>query len=427
MTNEQRDAIGRLVPQSWMKAAETRTLFKALKSGGNEARFIGGCVRNALVGLPVKDIDIATTETPHRVLKLLKAANIKAIPTGLEHGTVTAVINSIHYEITTLRIDAENHGRRATVAFTDDWVADAQRRDFTINTMSSTIEGDVFDPLSGMDDLDKRRVRFVGSPKLRIEEDVLRLLRFFRFHSTFGGNIVDQAAITACRTLAPRLNELSAERVQSELFKILEAPNTFNTMILMNNEQVLKYVLPEAKNFSRLRTMVWLETHLYNIDTVYPDKLRRLAAMLPIDEAGHAALAKRLRLSNQQCSRLAIMTNFTHFLTPELSQLKHNHALYDLGADNFRDLALLNWAQEKTIERQHFPERTEHWIDLIDAADTWQQPAFPIKGDDAKKLGLKQGPAVGRALGKVESWWRDGNFQANKKQCINQLKQVIKG
>jgi poly(A) polymerase len=214
--------------------------------------------------------------------------------------------------------------------------------------------------------------------------------------------------------------------VQSELFKILEAPNPANTMILMSNELILKYVLPEAKNFSRLRTMVWLETNFINTDTINPDKLRRLAAMLLTDEAGHAAVAERLRLSNKQCSRLAIMTKCAHSPVPESSQLKRNHALYDLGADNFRDLVLLNWAQEKTIEQQHVPERTELWIDLIDAADNWQKPTFPIKGDDAKKLGLKQGPAVGRALGKVESWWRDGNFQANKKQCIYQLKQVIK-
>ena len=419
------DAIGKLAPQPWMKAAETRALFKALQAGGKEARFIGGCVRNAVIGMPVKDIDLATPETPHRVLKLLEAANIKAIPTGIDHGTVTAVINSMHYEITTLRIDVENHGRRATVTYTDDWVADALRRDFTINTMSCTIEGNIFDPLSGMNDLDKRWVRFVGSARLRIEEDLLRLLRFFRFHATFGGSDVDQAAITACRTLAPRLNELSAERVQSELFKILEAPNSADTMILMNNELVLKYILPEANNFSRLRTMAWLETHLINMDTINPDKLRRLAAMLRMDEAGHAALAKRLRLSNKQCSRLAIMTKFAHSPVPELSQLKRHHALYDLGADSFRDLALLNWAQEKTIWRQNLPERTEHWKGLIDAADTWQQPTFPIKGDDAKTLGLDQGPAIGKALKKVEAWWRDGDFKADKGQCINHLTQVI--
>ena len=426
MTNGRIDANGKLAPQPWMTAPETRVLFKALQAGGNEARFIGGCVRNAVCELPVKDIDIATPETPQRVLKLLEEANIKVIPTGIDHGTVTAVINSIHYEITTLRIDLKNHGRHATVAYTDDWTADALRRDFTINTMSSTIEGDIFDPLSGMDDLDQRWVRFVGSARLRIEEDLLRLLRFFRFHAIFGGSSVDQDAITACRLLAPRLNELSAERVQSELFKILEVPNPAQTMTLMNSELILKHILPEAKNFGRLRMIAWLETHTINVDTVNPDRLRRLAAMLLNDETGHTALAERLRLSNKQRSRLAIMTKLTHSPVPEMNQLNRHQALYDLGADDFRDLALLNWAQEMSIELRHQQERTEHWLALINSADTWQHPTFPIKGGDATELGLEEGPAVGKALKKVEMWWRDGNFQADRRQCINQLKQFIK-
>ena len=426
MINGQMDAIRKLALQPWMIASETKALFKALRAGGNEARFIGGCVRNAVIGLPVKDIDVATSETPHRVLKLLEAANIKAFPSGMEHGTVTAVINSMHYEITTLRIDVESRGRRATVAYTDDWVADALRRDFTINTISSNIEGDLFDPLSGINDLEKRRIRFVGSPRLRIEEDILRLLRFFRFHALFGGNAVDQTAIEACRSLAPRLNELSAERVHSELFKILEVPKPASAMTLMHNEQVLKYILPEAKNFNSLRMMVWIETHFTNIDSINPDVLRRLAVMLPNDDAGHQNIAKRLRLSNKQSSRLAIMTKNIHSPVPELSQLKRHQALYDLGPDNFRDLALLNWAQERSIKSQRPIERTKLWVNLINDADAWQQPKFPIKGDDVKTLGLDQGPAVGEAIKKVKNWWRDGDFQADKKQCITQLKQIIK-
>jgi poly(A) polymerase len=426
MTCGQMDATSKLEPQPWMTSPETRALFKALQAGGNDARFIGGCVRNAVFGLPVKDIDIATPETPQRVVELLEAANIKVIPTGIEHGTVTAVINSKHYEITTLRIDVENHGRHATVAYTDNWVADALRRDFTINTMSSNIEGDIYDPLTGMDDLGQRWVRFVGSAKARIEEDLLRLLRFFRFQTTFGGNTMDQDAIAACRLLAPRLSELSAERVQNELFKILDDPNPANTLILMKDERILEYVLPEAINFGRLKMVTWLETHTSNVDTVIPDRLRRLAAMLLEDETGHAALAERLRLSNKQRARLAVMTKFTHSPGPEMNQLKCRQALYDLGADNFRDLALLNWAQEMSIELRQLPERTEHWLALFVAADNWQQPTFPIKGGDATELGLNQGPAVGKALRKVKTWWRDGNFQADRRQCINQLKKVMR-
>ena len=425
MTNRQMDATGKLAPQPWMTAPETGALFKALQAGGKESRFIGGCVRNAIFGLPVKDLDIATEEPPQRVLGLLEAANIKAIPTGIEHGTVTAVINSMHYEITTLRIDVESHGRHATVVYTDDWIADALRRDFTINTMSSTLEGDIYDPLTGMDDLGQRWVRFVGRAKERIEEDLLRLLRFFRFQATFGGNAIDRDAIAACRLLAPRLNELSAERVQSELFKVLEAPNPADTMILMNGERILEHVLPEAKNYGRLRMVSWLETRAINVASVNPDTLRRLAAMLLEDATGHAALAERLRLSNTQRARLAVMTNWPCSPAPEMDQLERRQALYDLGAGDFRDLALLNWAQEMSVEPRHLPERSEHWLTLIDAADTWQHPAFPIKGGDATDLRLEQGPAVGEALKKVETWWRDGDFKADRNQCIEQLKQVI--
>ena len=200
---------GKLPPQSWMISPETKAIFEALQANGKEARFVGGCIRNAVFGLPVNDIDIATPETPAQVMKLLKTANIKTIPTGIAHGTVTAVINSKAFEITSLRIDVKNHGRHATIVYTDDWLSDAKRRDFTINTMSSNIRGDIFDPLNGLEDLGKRHIRFVGMAKVRIEEDLLRLLRFFRFHAIFGGSSLDRDAISACRAFAPRLNELS--------------------------------------------------------------------------------------------------------------------------------------------------------------------------------------------------------------------------
>ncbi|MBH88886.1 MAG: tRNA nucleotidyltransferase [Magnetovibrio sp.] len=425
MNSVQTRAVSKLEPQSWMTTPETQTLFRALEAGGKQARFIGGCIRNAICNKPVKDIDIATPEPPQKVMELLKAANIIAIPTALKYGTVTAIINSLRYEITTLRIDTENHGRQATVAFTDDWVTDALRRDFTINTMSSTIDGDLFDPLSGLDDLNHHRVRFVGSARERIEEDLLRLLRFFRFHATFGGNKLDQDAISACRDLAPRIIELSSERIQSELFKIFEAPDPAKTLSLMNSELILKHVLPEARDFGRLRTLAWIETKFSNNDSIRPDKLRRLAAVLNSDQNGHLSLAKRLRLSNKQSLQLARMTKPAKLPVPESNPLEQHQILYDLGIDNFCDLILLSWAHEENIDPHLSSERSKHWLDMINEASTWHKPEFPIKGSDAKKLGLIQGPDFGKAIKKVESWWRDGDFQANKRQCIKQLKQVI--
>ncbi|MBL6931635.1 MAG: CCA tRNA nucleotidyltransferase [Rhodospirillales bacterium] len=416
---------GKLPPLPWMTAPETRAIFAALEAGGKEARFVGGCVRNAVFGIEVKDIDIATPEKPERVMELLEAAGIKAIPTGIEHGTVTAIIDSHPYEITTLRVDVENHGRHASVAFTDDWLADALRRDFTINTLSSTLDGDIYDPLSGIEDIALRWVRFVGIARERIEEDLLRLLRFFRFQAMFGNRSIDKDALAACRLLAPRLNELSAERVRSELFRILEAPNPADTLILMKGERILEHFLPEAENFGRLRMIYWLETTAINVPNVKPDPLRRLTATLSNDPAGHEALAQRLRLSKKQSARMAVMTGDLNAPTPEMSELERDLALFDLGSEGFRDLVLLQWAQEMSVEPRRRPERSLAWLALIDAADTWTQPIFPIKGKDALDLGLEHGPTIGTVLDAVETWWRDGGFKAERELCLGQLKKVI--
>jgi poly(A) polymerase len=409
-----------------MTAPQTVALFRALQAGGKEARFIGGCVRNAVFGLPVTDIDIATPELPQRVLELLQAANIKAIPIGIEHGTITAIIDDWHYEVTTLRIDVKSHGRHATVSFSEDWLEDAKRRDFTINTLSSNLQGDIYDPLTGLEDLDQRWVRFVGRAKERIEEDVLRLLRFFRFQATFAGTTIDHDALTACRLLAPRLKELSAERVKSELFRILEAPNPAGTLGLMKGQGVLEYVLPESENFDRLRMLCWLETAAIIVPSVKPDTLRRLAATLASDPSGHQALAGRLRLSKIQTGRLSTMTSSTVTINPETDEPMRRKTLYQLGAADVRDQLLLNWAEEMSIEPSLDPKRTIAWLALLGGADNWSQPIFLIKGDDALAFGMKQGPGVGEALSAVETWWLDGNFKANRGQCLERLSKTIK-
>lgn len=406
---------------------ESRAVFAALEADGKEARFIGGCVRDAVFGLPVKDIDIATPEPPDRVLELLEAAGIRAIPTGIDHGTITAVIGLYHFEVTTLRIDVESHGRRATVAFTDDWKADALRRDFTINTLSCNLNGDIYDPLTGMDDLGKRWVRFVGIARERIEEDILRLLRYFRFQATYGNHALDRDALAACRLLAPRLKELAAERVVGELFRILQAPNPADTLLLMRGERVLEHFLPEAENFGRLRMVGWLETTAIKVGSVTPDNIRRLASLLADSPDGYAELAQRLRLSNHQAMRLAVMTNGAYTLSPEMGRHDRLQALYHLHSDGFRDLTLLHWAQERSVGLRTPSTRTDAWLSLVQEADAWIQPRFPLKGRDAIALGLQPGPGIGKAIGAVETWWREGDFSADRERCIRQLETVIEG
>lgn len=426
MSKHPLQATGKLPPQPWLTAPQTIRLFAALQAGGKEARFVGGCVRNAVFGIAVTDLDVATPEPPRRVLELLRTAGIKAIPTGIDHGTITAIIDQWTYEVTTLRIDVENHGRHATVAFTDDWLADAMRRDLTINTLSCSLEGDIFDPLTGLEDLGLRWIRFVGLARDRIEEDVLRLLRFFRFHATFGGPTIDRDALAACRLLAPRLKELSGERVRDELLRILEAPNPADTMGLMRGERILEHVLPEAQNFGRLRMMSWLETTAINVPSVQPDALRRLVSCLTPDPSGRSAISQRLRLSNKQAVRLDMMMRGHDAPTPQSGAQAHRKALYHLGADDFRDLLLMNWSHEMASQPHRKAARTAAWLALLELADNWSQPSLPVNGEDAMALGLAQGAGVGKALGALEDWWCEGDFKAGRNQCMERLSTIIK-
>ncbi len=286
-------ASGRIAPQAWMTEPATRAVLAALAAGGVEARFVGGSVRDALLGLPLWDIDIATPAPPERVIELLQAAGVKVVPTGLAHGTVTAIVPPRHFEITTLRRDIETFGRRARVAFDADWAADAARRDFTINAIFLSPDGAIDDPVGGLDDLRARRVRFVGDPATRIAEDVLRLLRYYRFEARFGTGAGDPEARAACRTAAYLLPSLSAERVAQELTKLLAALDPVPALQMMQTDGVLAAVLPEAPRLDRLRRLIELEPDR--------DPLRRLAALVDID----AATRGRARRAPAAFERLA--------------------------------------------------------------------------------------------------------------------------
>ena len=232
--------------KNWIARPQTQTVMDALERGGKSARFVGGCVRDALLGLNVKDVDIATPETPERVIELIEEADLRAIPTGIDHGTVTAICDGIPFEITTLRRDIETYGRRARVSFTEDWAEDAARRDLTLNALYCDRLGKVYDPIGGLEDLKAGRIRFVGDARARIEEDILRLLRFFRFFAFYGSAPADVEALNACRDMAPQLNQLSVERVWKELSRLLLAPDPTQAFSLMSSYGILAHILPEA-------------------------------------------------------------------------------------------------------------------------------------------------------------------------------------
>ena len=411
------ESSGRIDPQAWMTAPETVAVLEALGAGGAVARFVGGCVRDAILGWPVTDIDIATPETPDAVIALLEKAAIRAVPTGIAHGTVTAVVAGAHFEITTLRRDVETFGRHARVAFTDDWAVDAQRRDFTINAMFGDADGTLYDPTGGLDDLHAGRVRCVGDPERRIREDVLRLLRFFRIYAHYGRPPPDQAALAACRAMAGELGTLSAERVWSELRRLLLAPAPAAVFELMDANAILPEVLPEAGRRSRLAALSEIEAE----QGTAADAVRRLAALCVTDKAGADAIARRLRMSNAERDRFAALAAPELVAAPGIDATAGRGLLYRLGAQTVRDLALLGWAGEAAGDRA---ADVAGWKALLEAAASWTPVNFPLSGKDVLALGVARGPAIGRLIAAVEEWWIAGDMRAGREACLRRLKEI---
>jgi poly(A) polymerase len=415
----------RIAPQPWMVEPATRAVLDALSAGGVEARFVGGVVRDALLGFPIgrpgagTDIDIATPAPPERIIELLENRGIKVVPTGLAHGTVTAIpaqqpgMPPRHYEITTLRRDVETYGRRARVAFGADWAADAARRDFTINAIFLAPDGAIDDPTGGLADLRARRVRFVGDPATRIAEDVLRILRYYRFEARFGVGAGDQQARAACRAAAHLLPNLSAERVAQELVGLLETADPSAALAMAAEDGVLAVILPEARRLDRLQRMIALEQTLA-VEPA-PDPLRRLAALIEVDAAGAAALAERLRLSNAWRDRLQGLAPPWPF-DPQGGPTAQRRALYRLGAERYGDITLLQ-AADGLIG----PDRL---AELHALAGAWTAPVFPLTGHDIIALAIRPGPRVGALLDAVEQWWQECDFAPDRTQCLARLREL---
>ncbi|MFP6772627.1 MAG: CCA tRNA nucleotidyltransferase [Alphaproteobacteria bacterium] len=381
-----------LAQQAWLTSPASRMVLSALATAGATPRFVGGCVRDGLLGQPSADLDIAVDQPPEDNMRVLKAAGVKVIPTGLKHGTITAITHGQLFEITTLRVDLKTFGRHADVAFTDDWHRDAARRDFTINAIYADSGGQVFDPVGGRADLAAGRVRFVGDAARRIAEDKLRILRFFRFQARFGGGAPDRRALAACTAAASGINGLSGERVRDETFKILALPNPGPTLEAMARSGVLHHILPHGFDLAGLA----------NCDA---DPLRRLSAI-----ATNAAdtIAERLRLSKQQSRRLKFLMSPPLDFGPDISRSALRQLLYDHGAEAITDLAL----------RQGSPEQ----VVLIKDADP---PRFPLGGRDAIAAGMSPGPEVGELLHALEQQWREDDFRADRYDLLSRLKNQI--
>ncbi len=388
---------------AWLREPALARLLEALDSNGEEARVVGGAVRNALVGVPVGEIDIATTAIPQEVVRRVEAAGFKAVPTGIEHGTVTVVADGRGFEVTTLREDIETFGRRAKVAFGRDWRRDAERRDFTINALSMAREGEVFDYVGGLADIEQRRVRFIGDPKLRIAEDYLRILRFFRFHAGYGEGPPDADGLHACIAARAGLGQLSRERVRMEMLKLLVAVHAVPALAVMTEAGLLVTVLGGVPLLASFSSMGKLEAELKQP----PDPVRRLGALgvYLVEDADR--LRERLRLANAEHERIAAMADRWWWISALTDEREGRALLYLLGLAKFTDRVLLAWS--RAPETAHDPR----WHKLAGLPERWTPPAFPLKAADFITRGVDKGPALGAALRAAEEAWIAADFPSD--------------
>ncbi len=385
----------RLTDQPWLAASSTRAVMAALEAAGGPgcARFVGGCVRNALLGVPVDDIDIATTLKPEDTDRAIRAAGLKAVPTGMAHGTVTAISERTPFEITTLRRDVSTDGRNATVAFTDDWAEDAARRDFRLNALYADADGQVFDPTGqGVADVEAGRIVFVGDAETRITEDYLRILRFFRFFAWYGRGEPDAAALAACRKRAAGMDRLSAERVSKELMKLLAAPDPRPAMTAMDAAGVLGHVLPEATSRALFEAAVDLSG----------DPVLRLMTLLPADVEVAKRVSARLRLANAVRDRLMQGATALPSVDLSMSEAAARATIYRHGTRAVTDSLYRRWTET--------PDRAEAARRLIALARDWTPPGLPVGGRQIARLGVPPGPETGRLLKAFEEGWIADDF-----------------
>jgi poly(A) polymerase len=393
-------ATPRKLDAGWLKEGALPRLLAVLGGDGEEARVVGGAVRNALLGEPVAEHDVATTAVPDEVVRRVTAAGFKAVPTGIAHGTVTVVIAGEPFEVTTLRQDVETYGRHAKVAFGRDWEGDAHRRDFTINALSVTADGTVHDYTGGLADLAARRVRFIGDARTRIEEDYLRILRFFRFHAAYGHGDPDRAGLHACIEGRAGLDQLSRERVRMEMMKLLVAARATPTLVVMSEVGLLMRVLGGVPYLAAFEMMAKAE----RAAGLAPDAARRLGALGVAIPEDAERLWLRLRLTNAEHARLAAMGAEWHDLSPAQGEQAARGALYRLKPEHYVDCALLAWARSQASAHD------EAWRGFVALPRRWTAPAFPLKAADFIARGVEKGPALGAAMRAAEAAWVEAGF-----------------
>ncbi len=410
--------VAKISRTAWMNADETLTVMMALCGGtddkGDEARFVGGCVRDAVLNIKAYDVDIACVFEPQEVTRRLKSAGIKAVPTGIDHGTVTAVVNDATFEITTLRHDIKTDGRHAVVRFTEEWREDARRRDFTMNALYCNVRGEVYDYFNGLEDAHKGIVRFIDDADKRIQEDYLRILRYYRFSAHYADlKKMDLGARQACAKYAEKLNGISAERIQIETLKLLNARQADKLWGLMLDDGVVDVILPQAKNIHALQNMIALEAGLespaYNI--------RRLAALIGFDINAARQVAEGLKLSNDNRDMLIILCDRDAKISAGVSETELRKAVYFSDIDIVRSRILMDAAADN--------KNAEDIRPAYEFVTRIRLPEFPIRGQDLIDRNVKKGAGLGRILKEVESWWIEQDFKPGRSESLKKLEALI--
>ena len=405
----------RLAGRDWLNRPGTRAVLLALAAAGHEARIVGGTVRNALIGKPVSDLDIATTATPQQASAVASAAGWSVIPTGIAHGTVTVLVDHVPHEVTTLRRDVTTDGRRATVAFTADWAEDAGRRDFTINALYCDADGTVYDFTGGLADLAARRVRFIGDAGARIAEDFLRILRFFRFTAEYAAGVPDGAGLAACDAGRAGLAQLSAERVRAEFLRLLAAEHAVAMIRVMHAHGYLPPLLGAAPSVPVFERLIAIETAIGQA----PDPLLRLAALAVGDREEARRLGARLRLANAETDLLSIAGAARGSASGEGTEHADRVALYRLGEAAFRAQRLVDWARS---DRSTGDARERTRFDL---PARWTVPQLPLDGRDVMAAGVAAGPQIGVLLRALEAWWIERDFEPDRVAALDELRRRI--
>lgn len=406
----------KIAPGAWPHASELSRLMQLLNRDGEEARVVGGAVRNALLGEPIADLDIATTAVPDETMRRAKADGLKVVPTGLQHGTVMVVVEGVPFEVTTLRHDVETDGRHAKVAFARDWAGDARRRDFTINALSVGPDGTVYDYVGGLQDIHTRSVRFIGDPAQRIAEDYLRILRFFRFHAAYGHGHPDAEGLHACIVARDGMERLSRERVRVELLKLLTTVHATATLAAMAEAGLLVRVLAGVPLMASFENMAKVELAA----GLEADPVRRLGALGVFIAEDAMRLWQVLRLTNVEHERLASMGDAWWRLTAHTPEAEVRVLLYRLGTPKYADRVLLAWA------RSPQGAADTQWRHLADLPGRWPVPTFPLKSGDFIARGVPKGPELGAAMRAAEEAWVAAGFPADPAELAALADRVVK-